>query len=132
MTSLCRGGANRIAQAMKDKLRARPIHQDHWVTKIAPIKDGKDTVLSVSIRGKAPRKYAHVISTVPLGAVRMIDLDKCKLSYALTEALRTLQYGPSTKVGIRFKSRWWEQRGHRGGVSYTDRCAGLKWLFWLG
>lgn len=129
MTSLCRGGANRIAQVMKGRLPAGSIHQNHWVTKIAPVEDGKETVLSVSILGEEPREYAHVISTVPLGAVRMIDLDERNLSYALTEALRTLQYGPSTKVGVRFKSRWWEECGRVGGVSSTDMCAGLKVAF---
>jgi monoamine oxidase len=36
-------------------------------------------------------------------------------------ALRKLQYGPSIKIGVRFKSAWWTEKfGIVGGQSYTD------------
>ena len=45
------------------------------------------------------------------------------MTYIQRQAIRTLNYGPAVKVGIRFKTRWWEQGGlnQRGGSSYTDR-----------
>jgi monoamine oxidase len=124
-----RGGANRIAQEMAKKLERGRIELGKRVTKIAPIKDGDAPVrrLAVHVEGElAPRtQYGHVISTLPLGCLRMVDLEECKLAYALKEALRCVQYGVSVKIGIQFKTRWWEQdgpnMGHEGGVSSTDR-----------
>jgi len=45
------------------------------------------------------------------------------MSYTQRQAIRTLGYGPAVKVGIKFKTRWWEKSGinQRGGSSYTDR-----------
>ena len=121
-----RGGANRIAQAMREQLLSDSILLGKRVTKIAPVKhhptDVEAYALEVHVENdKDVRRYSYVISTVPLGCLRMIDLDECKLSYALREALRSLQYGPSVKIGMRFTHRWWEQLGHYGGVSSTDR-----------
>jgi len=71
--------------------------------------------------------YNHVISTMPLGCLRMVDLDDCRLSLALKDALRAIQYGASVKIGIQFHSRWWEEdklhMKHKGGVSTTDRLS---------
>lgn len=98
------------------------------VTAISPaaydkeVKRSRKLAVQVACEDK-PREYSHVISTVPLGCLRTIDLDKCKLSYPLREALRSLQYGPSVKIGMKFSSRWWEKAGHFGGVSSTDRWA---------
>ncbi|RPA94806.1 hypothetical protein L873DRAFT_1792715 [Choiromyces venosus 120613-1] len=47
-----------------------------------------------------------------------------RLDYVQNQALRCLEYGPAIKVGIKFKTRWWQQIpgfGMRGGVSSTDR-----------
>ena len=45
-----------------------------------------------------------------------------------SSALRELQYGPSTKIGVKFKSAWWEDPDRMGrtetmsgGQSFTDR-----------
>jgi monoamine oxidase len=101
------------------------VWQGKRVTKVAPSKSSDDEHrqgLNVSVEGELkPRFYTHVISTVPLACLRMVDMEECKLSYALREALRGLHYKPSVKVGIRFQRRWWEEDlGHFGGVSKTD------------
>lgn len=115
---------------MREKLRKGPIRFKFCVSKVAPVRDsrGVTTSLKVTVHNQGTTDYGHVISSIPLGAVRMVDLDECNLSYALSEALRALGYGPSTKVGMRFKTRWWEKLGHVGGVSKTDRCT--LWLFY--
>ena len=53
----------------------------------------------------------------------MIDTSMCSLSWDLQSAIRCLSYDGSTKVGIKFKERWWEKLStpQLGGVSYTDR-----------
>lgn len=108
---------------MKKKLPEGVVRHNACVAKIAPVRDANEVAksLKVTIGDEDTREYSHVISTIPLGAVRMVNLDECKISYALSEALRTLGYGPSTKIGMRFKTRWWERLGHMGGISKTDR-----------
>ncbi|KAL0567494.1 hypothetical protein V5O48_014498 [Marasmius crinis-equi] len=78
---------------------------------------------------KVTKSYDYVISTIPLPALRYVDLEGCDLSYAQLEGLRTLRYNSSCKVGIRFVTRWWQDlkspdgidRGIKGGQSMTDR-----------
>lgn len=80
------------------------------------------SAMNVSVRGESsPRTYSHVISTIPLTGLRTIDLSGAGLNVMQTTALRKLQYGPSTKIGIRFTSAWWtDQFGIVGGQSFTD------------
>ncbi|PPR01357.1 hypothetical protein CVT24_006311 [Panaeolus cyanescens] len=79
--------------------------------------------MKVDVAGKGVQIYSHVVSTVPFSNLSMINTDKVKMSYAQRQAIRSLTYGSSVKIGIKFKSRWWEQNGQkmRGGSSYTDR-----------
>jgi len=61
--------------------------------------------------------------------MRVMDLDGCDLTPFQNNALRALQYGPSTKIGIQFTSPWWTtgiDKDHKpinitGGQSFTDR-----------
>jgi monoamine oxidase len=120
-----RGGADQISTRMAEKVRAEkatdPISLGAHVTKIAFVQ----SQVEVSVVGEAsPRRYDHVISTVPFGCLRTIDTSECPFSWELQTAIRTLHYDTSVKVGIQFKTRWWEQDGpklnHRGGLSNTD------------
>lgn len=66
-------------------------------------------------------KYSHVISTIPLPCLRTIDLSDAGLNVMQKTALRKLKYGPSIKIGIRFKTAWWRDRFNIvGGQSSTD------------
>ena len=51
----------------------------------------------------------------------MVDTSQCNFSWDLQSAMRSLSYDAATKVGIKFKERWWERMGQVGGVSNTDR-----------
>jgi monoamine oxidase len=112
---------------MAKMLPPKKVLQNKRVVKIAPtLKEATNEVhkMRVSVEGEtAERHFEHVISTIPLGALRMVDLDECQLSYQLRESIRSLQYGASVKIGIRFTHRWWEEgeHPHKGGVSTTDR-----------
>jgi hypothetical protein len=51
----------------------------------------------------------------------MIDLTNAELDTMQWNALRMLQYGPSIKIGMRFKEDWWKTKfGIVGGQSFTD------------
>ncbi|KAG1869407.1 hypothetical protein DFJ58DRAFT_63493 [Suillus subalutaceus] len=77
--------------------------------------------MNVSVRGESsPRTYSHVISTIPLPCLRVIELENAGLNVMQTNALRKLQYGPSIKIGMRFRSAWWTTLGIIGGQSSTD------------
>ncbi len=89
-----------------------------------PASTDKFRSLAVTVDGdRIPRVYAHVISTIPLGMMRLVDTRACGFSYALKEAIRTLRYDASVKVAIKFTKRWWEEAPYnqKGGQSKTDR-----------
>jgi Flavin containing amine oxidoreductase len=92
------------------------------VTRISPpLLTVTPPVLLASVHGEeTPHTFNHIVSTVTLSALRMVDTEECNLSYALKTSMRMLYYGGSVKVGIQFTDRWWEPT-HQGGVSRTDR-----------
>lgn len=74
-----------------------------------------------SAQGKVEKKYSNVISTMSFACLRMVDLDGLYLSYYQRNAIRALNYTPSIKIGLQFKTAWWEKLGIVGGQSSTDR-----------
>ena len=86
--------------------------------------------LIIYISGRAEpdeKKYSQVICTVPLGCLAAIDIPKDQLSYTQRVAIRSLNYDTSTKIALKFESRWWEDpkimpkgRTIKGGISSTD------------
>ncbi|EFA76998.1 hypothetical protein PPL_09750 [Heterostelium album PN500] len=128
-----RGGTYQFAENMVRSIGRRKVELEKRVTKIAPGVSRLDSAnvtrptLRVSIDGERnPRVYDHVISTVPLGVLQRIDTTECGLSYKKNEAYRVLTYDRSVKVGMSFKTRWWEDpvimKGKPifGGQSETD------------
>jgi len=79
--------------------------------------------MKVSVSGGEDEYFSHVISTVPFANLRTIDTDDVPMTYRQRHCIRTFNYGASVKVGIKFKTRWWEQDSSpvHGGSSYTDR-----------
>ena len=77
--------------------------------------------VTVTVNGHETHNYSHTISTLPLSVLRTIDLSGAGLNIMQKNALRTLDYGPSTKVAILFKSNWWTTKlGIVGGQTLTD------------
>ena len=134
------GGSQEIAKRMHAKLeavKANRVAFNKKVTKIArPFKtiekglqvpDGAD--ISVTVAGeKKPRVYDAVFNSAPLGNMQRMDLRELNLNWGTKQAIRSLGYGASCKVGIRFKNLWWrkpEINGvkldiNEGGASKTD------------
>ncbi|KAJ7057447.1 hypothetical protein C8F01DRAFT_1061050, partial [Mycena amicta] len=52
--------------------------------------------------------------------LRLVDLRRAGLSTGQKDAIRDLMYGPSIKIGMQFKSPWWERLGIVGGQSSSD------------
>ena len=73
----------------------------------------------------SPQSYSAVISTVPLPCLSLMDLTGANIhnSYAQWSAIRQLQSGASTKIGLKFSCPWWETKLEKpihGGQSRTD------------
>ncbi|MEY2193160.1 flavin monoamine oxidase family protein [Neobacillus sp. BF23-41] len=61
------------------------------------------------------------IVTIPFSTLRFVKFDPYdSISYYKRVAIRELNYMGSTKIGIEFKSRFWEKEGQQGGKSITD------------
>ncbi|KAG8910089.1 hypothetical protein FRC00_008905 [Tulasnella sp. 408] len=88
------------------------------------------TPIRVKVEGESQaREYGHVISTLPVPVLRSLRIDNAGLDVNQAYALRQLQYGPSEKIGVKFRTQWW-RTGKQvdgdsfdiiGGQSYSDR-----------
>lgn len=123
-----RGGGDNISNAVIDRL-TQPVQRGHRITAVAPIFEAESTrptalkVTTTSENGLIDSEYAHVISTMPLGCLRMVDTSDMEFPWELQTALRTLHYDSAIKVAVKFKTRWWEKlpQPQVGGASTTDR-----------
>ncbi|OIK09947.1 amine oxidase [Bacillus sp. MUM 116] len=61
------------------------------------------------------------IITIPFSVLRFVKIEPFhSFSYYKRRAIREINYMAATKVGIEFKSRFWEKYGQYGGKSITD------------
>lgn len=126
------GGSQEIAKRMANKIKnqeafqfeKRVVKMDrHGVHKDEKGADG--LTISLEVEGeKSPRKYDAVFNSAPLGAMHRMDLRGLKLNWGTKQAIRSLGYGASCKVGVKFKYRWWVEEEDlaitKGGVGSTD------------
>lgn len=123
------GGTQQVARKMLDKVMTdspnTKINFDSLVTSIGigaksatpGLKD--DPYITV---GGQTKSYNAVFNSVPLGCMRRMDLRKLPLTYGTKQALRSLNYGSSTKVAMRFNNMWWRDQPFniKGGLAKTD------------
>ena len=84
--------------------------------------------IRVTIQGKESeeeqRDHEAVFNSAPLGAIQRIDLRGLNFNWGTKQAIRSLGYGASCKVGIKFSYRWWVEEEFlsitKGGVGKTD------------
>ncbi|KAJ3505377.1 hypothetical protein NLJ89_g7452 [Agrocybe chaxingu] len=122
------GGSEVVHKAMTDRISTKPQHFMR-VTAIKESDNGQTLTVSFdsthnprpSAQGRTEKKYSQVISTMSFGCLRMVDLEHLYLSYGQRNAIRQLTYTPSIKIGLQFKTAWWEKLGIVGGQSSTDR-----------
>ncbi|KAG8835722.1 hypothetical protein FRC17_001513 [Serendipita sp. 399] len=101
------GGSQVLSDAMLAKVGTKPRFYQR-VTVIAEVKEDDMQSIALTIDSRGNR----FISSNPITTRKYS---------AVHNALRELQYSPSIKFGIQFKSAWWEELGIEGGQSYTDR-----------
>ncbi|KAJ4307701.1 hypothetical protein N0V84_012548 [Fusarium piperis] len=124
------GGAQRVAKLMKDKIK-QPVQFNSQVEAInANVeKRGKPNdyvpmTLNINKQGeRAQKDYFAVFNSTTLGALQRMDLKDAGLLWGTKQAIRSLGYGASCKVAIKFKTAWWQQDPFnikKGGIARTD------------
>ncbi|KAH6970187.1 hypothetical protein DER45DRAFT_640271 [Fusarium avenaceum] len=132
------GGAQRVARLMQDKIK-QPVQFNRRVEAInahpknparkqpdqyVPITLSVDHVNSESNKTeKNEKNYFAVFNSTTLGALQRMNLKDAGLSWGTKQAIRSLGYGASCKVAIKFKTAWWQQEPFyitKGGVAHTD------------
>jgi len=122
------GGSEIIHKAMTDRVISKPTLNNRAVI-IKETDNGQSITVTFDLSGgprqvavsQVEKKYSNVISTMSMACLRMVDLDKIYLSTGQRGAIRQLTYTPSIKIGLQFKTPWWEKLGIVGGQSSTDR-----------
>ncbi|CAG9986852.1 unnamed protein product [Clonostachys byssicola] len=69
------------------------------------------------------REYFAVLNSTTLAALQRMDLRHAGLSWGTKQAIRALGYGASAKVGMKFRTAWWQKEPFgikKGGISRTD------------
>lgn len=116
------GGANVLAQEMAKKITGK-IQFNNPVTSIALDQTHDTHNITVGVNDDiVSHKYAAVFNSTTLGALQRMKLTAAGLNLGTKQAIRTLNYGASCKVGIWFSRPWWIQSPYniRGGLGKTD------------
>lgn len=83
---------------------------------------------SVTVHTTDPRSKQNstvtsdlAIITIPFSVLRFVTIGPFNsFSYYKRRAIREINYMAATKIGLEFKSRFWERYGQYGGKSITD------------
>lgn len=113
------GGMDMIAQAFQKRVgdlirfnaRVTEIRQDHSGVTVAYVdRTGGREVMTA--------RADYCVCTIPLSVLSQIPMN---VGAAMAEAIGSVPYEASVKVGLQFKRRFWEQdEGIYGGITYTD------------
>jgi len=132
------GGAQEIARKMAVKAKKRvefntkvqsidaqvPLRAERGANKFTSIKikatrtDPKTNKVETK-----DREYFAIFNSTTLAALQRMELRDAGLSYGTKQAIRALGYGASSKVGMKFRTAWWQKPPFnitKGGVSRTD------------
>ncbi|KAK6708352.1 hypothetical protein SNK04_009315 [Fusarium graminearum] len=77
---------------------------------------------------KKDKEYFAIFNSTTLAAFHRMETCDAALSWGTKQAIRSLGYGPSAKVGVKFRSAWWQKEPFnitQGGMARTDLPLGL-------
>ncbi len=112
------GGMDMIAQAFARQLPGT-IRYNAKVTNIHQDERGVSVQYTDTVNGQALTEQAdYLVCTIPASILAQIPMN---VGAPMQAAIHSLPYGASSKVGLQFKRRFWEQDDFiYGGISYTD------------
>ena len=113
------GGMDAIAKGFEKEVGSLVRHNCK-VTRIEQNDKGVTVTFSDTRKGGAAQqvKADWCVCTIPASILAQIDI---QVGDAMKQAIQSLPYGASFKVGLEFKRRFWEEDERiYGGISYTD------------
>lgn len=121
-------GMSRLPNAMAHLVGHERITYGARVTGVRETRGGVE-VRAVGHNGALSARFDRVVLAIPPAALRMIaDRDRWPMDKEM--ALRAMHFEPLYKMGLRFKTRFWERVGpngpSEGGQSTTDLP--VRWL----
>ncbi|KAI8316030.1 hypothetical protein K4K61_011058 [Colletotrichum sp. SAR11_59] len=127
------GGAQKIAETMRKRLKdpsvikynTQVVGMDANVELNERVRKEMQLNIKDTTNGETlePQRYFTVFNSATLGATNRMDLSNAGLLWDTKQAIRCLNYGASTKVGIKFKTAWWRKEPFnidQGGLARTD------------
>jgi monoamine oxidase len=104
------GGTQQIAEKMQETLKQKEaVKFNKTVAALSYTDEGCDQIDVTVKEDTEPRRYDAVFNSATLGAMQHMQLEGLNLNWGTKSAIRSLGYGASCKVGIRFKTLWWKQ-----------------------
>ncbi|MFC4618687.1 flavin monoamine oxidase family protein [Camelliibacillus cellulosilyticus] len=115
------GGNDQLPQAFLPFLKEQLILRQ----KVVRIEQREEQVAFYTVNKKTGKRTVFTgdfaIVTLPFSVLQFVDIYPCELfSYQKRRAINELHYSQATKIGLEFRSRFWERYGLRGGCSITD------------
>lgn len=116
------GGNDKLPKSFLPQLK----NNIFYGQKMTKIVQEKDQVIIHTLNIKSNETFQtssdFAIITVPFSVLNFVEvIPQSSFSYNKWRAIRTIHYIASTKIGLQFKSRFWEKAGLYGGMSVTDR-----------
>lgn len=115
------GGNDKLPKSFLPELK-NDIYLGHKITKIEQENN------QVTIHSEHTKTYEtfktigdYAIITIPFSVLNFVEVYPQNLfSYDKWNAIKTLHYLAATKIGLQFRSRFWEKEGLFGGKVITD------------
>ncbi|PGS46078.1 flavin monoamine oxidase family protein [Bacillus sp. AFS041924] len=115
------GGNDQLPKSFLSQLKNN-IFYGQKMTKL--VQDNEKVVIhSLNIKSNESFQTSSdlAIITVPFSVLNFVDvIPYHSFSYNKWRAIRTIHYMAATKIGLQFKTRFWEKEGIYGGMSITD------------
>lgn len=121
------GSAQQLAINMEKNLKQKPTYESR-MTAIRALDLNKMEVDFQDANGKkhTNKDYEGVFDSTTSGCLKQMDTHLAGLNYTTKQAIRSLRYGPSAKVGMKFKKAWWihnlpeKYKIKEGGLGHSD------------
>jgi monoamine oxidase len=114
------GGAQQLAFNMADKLKNKS--SIAFGSRVTGIDASTRNDVKIQLNGEWQGAYTGVFNSTTLGCMQQMDLTKAGLNYGQKQAIRSLGYGASAKVGMKFSQPWWRNIFGiiEGGLGHSD------------
>jgi len=115
------GGNDQLPKAFLPQLRENILHGQR-MTKLVQ-HNNQVTIHSMQTGSLKPMETSCdiCILTIPLSIMQFVGVEPHdSFPHNKWKAIRELHYSTSTKIGLQFKSRFWEAQGIQGGQTVSD------------